>query len=166
MSHSGRASVAIALCLIAVATSAQSIAIDSGAIEGVTKDGVTAYLGVPFAAPPVGALRWRAPQPVPAWKGTRSATSFAPACMQTGVSMPGETPPATSEDCLYLNLWRPAKSSIARLPVLVWIHGGAWKNGSASMPLYWADSMAALRALPAAFDTTYEALRRAPLHKM
>jgi para-nitrobenzyl esterase len=62
--------------------------------------------------------------------------------MQTGVSMPGEPPPVTSEDCLYLNLWTPAKSSDARLPVLVWIHGGAWKNGSASMPLYWGDRLA------------------------
>jgi len=157
MSQWNRASAAICLCLIAAASSARSVVIDSGAIEGVTRDGVDIYTGVPFAAPPVGSFRWREPQPVPAWRGTRSATAFAPACMQTGVSMPGETPPATSEDCLYLNVWSPgspsaagagaqerpaAKSANARLPVLVWIHGGAWRNGSASMPLYWGDRLA------------------------
>ena len=134
MSQCSRATVALSLCLIG-AGAAASVALDSGAIEGVTTDGVTVYMGVPFAAPPVGPLRWREPQPAVSWTGTRSATVFAPACVQAGVSMPGETPPVTSEDCLYLNVWTPAKSSRARLPVLVWIHGGAWKNGSASMPL-------------------------------
>jgi para-nitrobenzyl esterase len=98
---------------------------------------------VPFAAPPVGELRWRAPQPVAPWEGTRKATSFAPACPQKGVSMPGEAPPVISEDCLYLNIWTPAKKPRdKRLPVMVWIHGGAYKNGSASMPLYWGDRLA------------------------
>jgi para-nitrobenzyl esterase len=62
--------------------------------------------------------------------------------MQTGVSMPGETPPAVSEDCLYLNIWTPAKSLQKRLPVIVWIYGGGLINGSASMPLYWGDQLA------------------------
>jgi para-nitrobenzyl esterase len=142
MSKCVPAGAAIALWLIAAVASAQSVVIDSGALEGVAHDGVTAYKGVPFAAAPVGQLRWREPQPAPGWTGTRSATAFAPACMQTGVSMPGETAPVTSEDCLYLNVWTPAAASRARLPVLVWIHGGAWKNGSASMPLYWGDRLA------------------------
>ena len=72
----------------------------------------------------------------------RKATAFAPACMQTGVSMPGETPPAISEDCLYLNIWAPVKRADQRLPVLVWIHGGGYTNGSAAMPLYWGDRLA------------------------
>ena len=76
-------------------------------IEGAVAGGVTAYLGMPFAAPPVGDLRWRPPQPVAHWEGVRQATAFAPACLQTGVSMPGEAPPRTSEDCLYLNVWAP-----------------------------------------------------------
>lgn len=143
MSNSWReASVAGALCLIAATTWARAVPVESGVIEGVAKDGLTIYMGVPFAAPPLGELRWREPQPVVPWKGTRNAASFAPACMQKGVSMPGEKPPAVSEDCLYLNIWTPAKAADERLPVIVWIHGGGYTNGSASMPLYWGDKLA------------------------
>ena len=120
---------------------ANPVLVDSGAVEGMTKAGVTAYLGIPFAAPPVGDLRWREPQPVARWQGSRRSVSFAPACMQSGVSMPGEQPPITNEDCLYLNIWTPARSA-RNLPVIVWIHGGGFKNGSSSMPLYWGDRLA------------------------
>ena len=115
---------------------------DSGAISGVREGGLNIYRGVPFAAPPVGELRWRPPVAAVPWTGTRKVEAFAPACMQTGVSMPGETPPAVSEDCLYLNIWMPAKSLQKRLPVIVWIYGGGLINGSASMPLYWGDQLA------------------------
>ena len=137
-----RTSVAGALCLIAASAWAKPAVIESGAVEGVAKDGLTIYRGVPFAAPPVGDLRWREPQPIAPWQGTRKATSFAPACLQKGVSMPGETPPTTSEDCLYLNIWTPAGTAAERLPVMVWIYGGGYTNGSASMPLYWGDKLA------------------------
>lgn len=100
MSNCWRAmSITGTLCLIAAATWARPVRIESGAIEGTTENGLAIYMGVPFAAPPLGELRWREPQPVAPWKGTRKATSFAPACMQKGVSMPGEKPPAVSEDC-------------------------------------------------------------------
>jgi para-nitrobenzyl esterase len=129
------------LCLIVSLACAKSALIESGAIEGSTRSGLTIYKGVPFAAPPLGDLRLREPQSVAPWKGTRKATSFAPACMQKGVSMPGEAPPSVSEDCLYLNIWTPAKAD-ERLPVMIWIHGGGYTNGSASMPLYWGDRLA------------------------
>jgi para-nitrobenzyl esterase len=103
---------------------------------------LTVYKGVPFAAPPLSDLRWREPQPVKPWQGVRAADAFAPACMQTSVSMPGETPPAVSEDCLYLNIWAPPKHAHTRLPVLAWIYGGGYNSGSASMPLYWGDRLA------------------------
>lgn len=113
-----------------------------GALTGRRENGVDVYRGIPFALPPVGQWRWRPPQPVPAWDGVRDAGSFAPACMQQGVSMPGETPPEVSEDCLYLNLWAPPRRAGQRLPVIVWIHGGGYANGSASMPLYHGDRLA------------------------
>ena len=122
--------------------SAAPVLIESGALQGEDAKGLTIYKGVPYAAPPVGEFRWREPQPVRPWTGVRKAVAFAPACMQTGVSMPGETPPEVSEDCLYLNLWAPARRAAQRLPVLVWIHGGGYTNGSAAMPLYWGDRLA------------------------
>ena len=136
------ASFAGMMWLLAGATWARPARVESGAIRGVLEDGVSIFMGVPYAAPPLGELRWREPQPVARWKGVRGADSFAPACMQKGVSMPGEAPPTVSEDCLYLNIWTPAAKAGERLPVIVWIHGGGYTNGSASMPLYWGDRLA------------------------
>ena len=134
--------VAAAFLLVASPAAAGVVRTDSGLARGVRQGSVDVYKAIPFAAPPIGALRWREPQPVAPWKGVRAATAFAPACMQTGVSMPGETPPKVSEDCLYLNVWRPAHAASAHLPVIVWIYGGGFFNGSASMPLYWGDRLA------------------------
>ena len=124
------------------AAAAHVVMTESGEVSGMTQQGVTSYRGVPFAAPPIGDLRWRPPVAAPSWSGVRRADSFAAACMQEGVSMPGETPPSVSEDCLYLNVWTAAKSAAQRLPVIVWIYGGGYRNGSASMPLYWGDRLA------------------------
>jgi para-nitrobenzyl esterase len=146
---------------------------ESGAISGVTEPGLIIYKGVPFAAPPVGDLRWRPPSPVVSWTGTRKADAFPPACMQDGVSMPGETPPTVSEDCLYLNIWTPANSTHQHLPVIVWIYGGGYINGSASMPLYWGDRLAhkgvivvtiAYRLGPLGFLAHPELTRESPHH--
>ncbi len=137
-----------ALLLVVPATGPISLAqapvasTEAGAISGVRENGLNVYKGVPFAAPPVGELRWRPPIPVTSWSGRRKADEFAPACMQVGVSMPGETPPQVSEDCLYLNIWAPAEGARAHLAVIVWIYGGGYTSGSASMPLYWGDRLA------------------------
>ena len=146
---------------------------ESGAVSGTREDGVDAYKGIPFAAPPLGELRWRPPAPHASWTGVRKADAFAPACMQTGVSMPGETPPKVSEDCLYLNIWTPEKRARKPLPVIVWIYGGGYINGSSSMPLYWGDRLAhkgvivvtiAYRLGPLGFLALPELTRESPHH--
>ena len=124
------------------AAAAPQVTTQSGVLAGICAHGLSVFKGVPFAAAPVGERRWQPPAAVSPWAGIREAPAFAPACMQEGVSMPGETPPAVSEDCLYLNIWAPAKSAAQHLPVMVWIHGGGYRNGSASMPLYWGDRLA------------------------
>src|ERR1700757_809563 len=115
------AGVVLATIQLASVAVAQRVLTDSGEISGMQESGLDIYKGVPFAAPPVGDSRWRPPTQVAPWSGTRKADAFAPACMQVGVSMPGETPPAVSEDCLYLNLWTPAKATAAHdhRPVIV-----------------------------------------------
>src|SRR4051794_12014784 len=111
------AAAATALCLISATASARAVLTESGPLLAAREHGLSVYKGVPFAAPPVGELRWREPQPAAKWKVIRRADTFAPACLQKGVSMPGETAPATSEDCLYLNIWTPARKTRERLPV-------------------------------------------------
>jgi para-nitrobenzyl esterase len=103
----------------------------------------TVFKGIPYAMPPVGELRWREPQPPASWPGIRKTDHFAAICPQEGASVPGAAPEPTSEDCLYLNIWMPAHVRGARLPVMVWLYGGGWTTGSASMPLYWGDQLAA-----------------------
>jgi para-nitrobenzyl esterase len=166
--------VAAAVQLASVAVG-QQVVTESGAISGVLANGLRVYKGIPFAAPPVGDLRWRPPVHAAPWTGTRKADAFAPACMQVGVSMPGETTPAVSEDCLHLNIWTPAEAKTApeHLPVIVWIYGGGYINGSASMPLYWGDRLAqkgvvvvtiSYRLGPLGFLALPELTRESPHH--
>ncbi len=112
------------------------VTVETGTLQGTVAGGVIAFKGIPFAAPPVGPLRWRAPQPAARWEGVRDASAYGHDCMQLPFpsdAAPLGTPPA--EDCLYANVWRPA-SSATRLPVLVWIYGGGFVNGGASPPTY------------------------------
>jgi para-nitrobenzyl esterase len=99
----------------------------AGVLEGLRSGGGTAFLGVPYAAPPVGDLRWEPPQPPQAWTGTRKAAQFSPACPQLPAGWLRY--PVWSEDCLYLNVWTPKLSSQARLPVIVFFHGGSNRTG-------------------------------------
>ena len=107
---------------------APTVTIDSGKLAGNERDGMMSFLGIPYAAPPTGDLRWRAPQPAKAWQGTRQATEFGPVCRQTAewVKMP------QSEDCLTLNVWAPPRKKGKSYPVLIWIHGGGLTSGYGS----------------------------------
>ncbi len=111
--------------------------ISSGELEGVRENNLNVFKGIPFAAPPVGELRWREPQPVAAWNGVRQANAFSPACPQPEAKIQGAgTKGPQSEDCLYLNVWTPNTDANAKLPVMVWIHGGALVIGDGGSPLY------------------------------
>ena len=103
------------------------VTINSGSLRGAATADVISFKGIPYAAPPVGALRWRAPQPVSPWQDVRAAAQFGPRCMQ-----PDDVP--KSEDCLTLNVWRPAAASAIPLPVMVWIYGGGLLNGTSACP--------------------------------
>ncbi|MGH9145329.1 MAG: carboxylesterase/lipase family protein [Vicinamibacterales bacterium] len=132
-------------CLLSFSLRAEivdPVRIESGALSGASgsRSGVRVFKGIPFAAPPVGPLRWRAPQPVASWNGVRRADTFGPVCMQPpgvgrlNVSVDLPDSPAPSEDCLYLNVWTAATSSTERRPVMVWIFGGAYTEGAGSSP--------------------------------
>jgi para-nitrobenzyl esterase len=119
----------------ALSLQAAPVRVAQGQLEGTEESGMRVFRGIPFAAPPVGALRWREPQPAPAWTGIRRADQFGPACAQGRVEADGKLAAGISEDCLYLNVWTPAKPG-EKLPVLVWIYGGGFSGGRTSEPLF------------------------------
>lgn len=130
------ATVALALFACGEATAQTEVSIQSGAIDGMVEGEVISWKGIPFAAPPVGDLRWRAPQPAVQWEGVRQTTIYGHDCMQ--LPFPSDAAPlgnTPAEDCLYLNVWKPAPAD-GPLPVIFWIYGGGFVNGGTSPPTY------------------------------
>lgn len=126
------------------ATQAAPVRTDAGRVEGVVQESVRVSKGIPFAAAPVGELRWRAPRPATPWSGVRPAIAFAPACpqVQTDNAARGFPVLPTSEDCLYLNVWSPASAPAKLLPVMVWVYGGGFMGGATSFPGYGGEALA------------------------
>lgn len=136
--------LSLATLLLSMSMMAQTqVKTAEGILEGKDLSGITIFKGVPFAAPPVGNLRWKVPQPVQKWEGVRKATEYGPNPMQEALF--GDMNFGTkvnSEDCLYLNIWTPAKTMKEHLPVLIYFNGGGLMAGSGSEPRYAGDAMA------------------------
>jgi para-nitrobenzyl esterase len=127
----------LVLAITVIKAQPAPVKVKEGLLQGTFENGLAIYKGVPFAAPPIGDLRWRAPQPAAKWDGIRQANKFAPEPMQGGSPFSGK-----SEDCLYLNVWSPARSPGDKVPVLVWIYGGAFNFGGTAEPTYNGEKLA------------------------
>ena len=143
-----------ALILAAAGTaSAAPVRTEGGLVEGAAEGGLTVYKGVPFAAAPINSLRWRAPRTVVPWQDVKQTTAFALPCAQGGAA-------PSAEDCLYLNVWTPAAKAGARLPVMVWIYGGAMAVGATSDPRFDGASLAKRGVVVVSIAYRVGALRR------
>ena len=126
---------ALAGLAIGTAHASPLVRTEGGMVQGASASGVTAFKGIPYAAPPVGALRWQAPQPAAPWNGIRDATAFGSPCWATPLGPPAPGAPQPSEDCLTLNVWRPeATTPLRPKAVMVWIHGGGFVFGTSRDP--------------------------------
>src|SRR5262252_7911891 len=137
--------IMLATTLAAGALAQDHVKITNGTLEGVSdkSSGIRSFKGIPFGEPPVGDFRWKPPQPVKNWQGVRKADQFGPRCMQRPIfGDMGFRSYGMSEDCLYLNVWTPAKSPTERLPVLVYFYGGGFVAGDGSEARYQGESMA------------------------
>jgi para-nitrobenzyl esterase len=133
--------ILFALLVSAVTAKAEPVIVQTptGALAGSGGD-IRVFTGIPFAAPPIGPLRWRPPEPPTPWQGVRDATQFGADCMQK--RLPDTRAPGVSEDCLTLNIWAPAQNSGGALPVMVWVFGGGFVDGSPSLPMYDGEALA------------------------
>lgn len=150
-----RAVLTLLLVPFEMCLAADQVHTESGIVEGVPSADakIQIFKGVPFAAPPVGRLRWQPPMPAPSWSGVRKATEFGARCMQGRIYEDMVFRDARpSEDCLYLNVWTPAASADARLPVMVWIYGGGFQAGSASEPRQDGENLAKKRVVVVSFN--------------
>ncbi len=122
-----------------------AVVTEAGEVAGAASGEVVSFKGIPYAAPPVGPLRWKAPEPAPRWAGVRQATSYGNACPQPDRKEAWAQVGQRSEDCLFLNVWRPAKPG--KYPVMVFLHGGGFVSGAAGVPLYEGTGLAARGAV-------------------
>jgi para-nitrobenzyl esterase len=140
--------VSLTSLTMSAAAASGPVRVEQGLLAGTNgaSPEVRVYRGIPYAAPPVGDLRWKAPQSAAPWQGVRQATEFSNACWQTpyppAAAIYQSQLPPLSEDCLYLNIWTPAKSTKDRLPVMVWIHGGGFTRGTANTRAYDGEALA------------------------
>ncbi|USI74757.1 carboxylesterase/lipase family protein [Sphingomonas morindae] len=124
------------------AAAAPIVRVAQGLVRGTAAGGVLRFKAIPYAAPPIGARRWRPPAPPASWPGVRDATRFGPVCPQAPVDWAGHDLDSTSEDCLTLNIWTPRAQPAARLPVMLWLHGGGYTAGAGSQSTYEGTALA------------------------